>query len=122
MKTNKIIFWIATGLLSALLLMSAIYMYIINHETVAVPNFENLGFPTWIIYPLAVAKILGVIAITTRINSKLKEWAYAGFFFNFILALFAHLAISDGEHWGAVIALVLLIVSYIFGQRMEAEA
>lgn len=122
MKTNKIIFWIATGLLSALMLMSAIYMYIINHDTMAVPNFENLGFPTWIIYPLAIAKILGVIAITTRKSAKLKEWAYAGFFFNFLLAMTAHLAVNDGEHWAAVVALVLLIVSYVFGQRMETEA
>ena len=27
--------------------------------------FETLGFPTWLVYPLAIAKILGVIAILT---------------------------------------------------------
>jgi hypothetical protein len=122
MKTNKIVFWVATGLLSAMLLMSAIYMYIINHDTMAVVAFENLGFPTWIIYPLAIAKILGVIAITTRKSAKIKEWAYAGFFFNFVLAASAHLAVGDGEHWGAIIALVLLIVSYVFGEKMAKEA
>lgn len=122
MKTNKIIFWVATGLLSAMMLMSSIYMYIINHDTMAVVAFENLGFPTWIIYPLAIAKILGVIAITTRKSEKLKEWAYAGFFFDFVLAAAAHLAVQDGEHWAAVVALVLLIVSYVFGERMAKEA
>lgn len=119
MKTNKIIFWIATGLLSAMMLMSSIYMYIINHDTVAAPSFENLGFPTWVIYPLAIAKILGVIAITTRKSQKLKEWAYAGFFFNFSLALSAHLVVGDGGAAPAGVALVLLIVSYIFGEKLS---
>ena len=122
MKTNKIIFWVSTGLLSAMLLMSATYMYIINHDTMAVPAFESLGFPTWIIYPLAVAKLLGIVAITTRKNAKLKEWAYAGFFFNFILAFTGHILANDGEFAASAIALVLLLVSYIFGEKMQAEA
>lgn len=122
MKTNKIIFWISTGLLSLLMLFSAVYMYIINHDTVAVPNFEGLGFPTWIIYPLAIAKLLGIVAITTRKSAKLKEWAYAGFFFNFTLAIGAHLAVNDGQFAASALALVLLIVSYIFGERMQAES
>lgn len=105
-----------------MMVMSATYMYIINHDTMAVPAFESLGFPTWVIYPLAVAKLLGVVAITTRKNARLKEWAYAGFFFNFLLALVAHVVVADGEFVGAAVALVLLIVSYIFGERMEEKA
>jgi hypothetical protein len=105
-----------------MLLMSAIYMYIINHDTMAVVAFESLGFPTWIIYPLAIAKILGVIAITTRKSAKIKEWAYAAFFFNFLLALTAHLIAGDGEFLPAAMALVLLTVSYIFGEKMTKEA
>ena len=120
MKTNKIVFWVATGLLSAMMLMSSIYMYIINHDSTTVV-FGDLGFPAWIVYPLAVAKILGVIAITTRKSEKLKEWAYAGFFFDFLLAIGAHLAVADGGHWAAVVALILLIVSYIFGDKMAKE-
>ena len=100
MKRNKIIYLIATGLLSVLLLM-----------------FTSFGFPTYVIYPLAAAKVLGLFAIWNPKFNVLKEWAYAGFFFNFILAFFAHHMIGDGEQIGALIAMVLLMVSYIFSKK-----
>lgn len=114
-KRDKIIYWIATGLLSAMMMMSA-GMYLFNNAMVS-ETFSNLGFPSYIIYPLAVAKILGVIAIVSNKSKALKEWAYAGFFFDFVLAAAAHLSISDGDHMGAIVATVLLFVSYFFGQK-----
>ncbi|MEO9965157.1 MAG: DoxX family protein [Reichenbachiella sp.] len=113
---NKIIYWVATGLLSVMMLMSA-GMYFINTEEIK-GIFEGFNYPTYIVIPLAVAKILGIVAILTRRSSRILEWAYAGFFFDFILAFAAHWEAQDGEHFGAVIALVLLIVSYIFGKKI----
>ena len=110
MKATRITHWIFTGLLSALLLMSA-GMYFFNNAEVS-KVFTSVGFPTWIIYPLAVAKILGVIVIITKFKSWLTEWAFAGMFFNVMLALGAHLSVSDGEQMGAVIGIILLIGSY----------
>ena len=89
MKRNKIIFYIATGLLSALVLYSA-GMYFFNHEEVA-QMFSNFGYPTYIIYPYAVAKLLGLFAIWNPNFKVIKEWAYAGFFFAFVLAFFCTL-------------------------------
>jgi len=73
--------------------------------------FENLGYPTYLIYPLAIAKILGLIAIWTRLSRTLTEWAYAGFFFDVILALVAHLSVSDGGHTFALVGVILVLVS-----------
>ena len=117
MKTNKIVYWIATGLLCLMMLGSA-GMYIFNHAEVA-KIFTSLGYPTYIIYPLAIAKILGVIAILTRYSNTLKEWAYAGFFFDFVLALSAHLNAGDGGFITPIIALVLLFVSYFFEKKLS---
>jgi len=114
-KRDKIIYWIFTGLLSAMMLMSA-SMYIFNYEMVST-TFIKLGYPIYIIYPLAIAKILGVIAIVSNKSRVLKEWAYAGFFFDFILAVAAHISISDGEQLGAFIAIALLAGSYVMGAR-----
>ena len=119
MKKNKIIYYIATGLLTALLLMSA-GMYVFKHEMVA-EMFGAFGYPVYIIYPLAVAKLLGLFAIWNPNFKTLKEWAYAGFFFNFVLAFFAHFTIGDGEQGGAIIAIVLLIVSYIFSKKKSKK-
>lgn len=115
-KRNRIIYLIATGLLTALMLMSA-GMYFFNYE-MASGIFTKLGFPTYIIYPLATAKIFGLIVIWTKKSAALKEWAYAGFFFDFVLALTAHININDGEFAPAIIALVLLFVSYFFGKKI----
>lgn len=115
MKRTVLFFWISTGLFSALMLMSA-GMYFFNYDMVS-GEFQKLGFPTYIIYPLAIAKILGVVAIVSRKSSMLSEWAYAGFFFDFLLALSAHLIAGDGEWQAATAALVLLIASRYFAYR-----
>lgn len=110
-KKYKIIYWIATGLLTALMLMSA-GMYFMKYEMVS-KTFTNLGFPIFVIYPLAIAKLLGLLAIWSNKSKLLKEWAYAGFFFDFILALAAHMVVQDGQSGMAIAAIVLLIVSRI---------
>lgn len=116
LKTNKIIYYIATGLLTALMLMSS-GMYFLNYEGV-VQIFASLGFPSFIIYPLAVVKILGLIAIWTKKSETLKEWAYAGFFFDFVMALSAHLVAKDGGHMLATIAIILLAISYMYDRKL----
>ena len=88
-------------------------MHFFNHDMVA-ETFSNLAYPTFIIYPLAIAKILGLLAIWTKKSNTLKEWAYAGFFFDFILALSAHLYVKDREFAPSPVATNLLIVSYLF--------
>lgn len=115
-KRDLIIYRVATGLLSLIMLGGA-GMYFMDYEMVS-ETFTKLGFPTYIIYPLAIAKILGIIAIWTKKSNTLKEWAYAGFLFDFILASSAHLNIQDGEHLPAMVAAVLLLVSYFYDQKL----
>lgn len=117
MKRDKIIYYVSTGLLTALMLFS-VSMYLFNNEEVS-SMFKRFGYPTYIIYPYAFAKLLGLFAIWNPNFKILKEWAYAGFFFAFILAFFAHFMIGDGEQGGALVALVLLIVSYIFNKKIN---
>lgn len=117
MKTTKIIYYVSTALLTALMLFSA-GMYFFKHQEVAT-MFSNFGYPTYIIYPYAVAKILGIVAIWFIPIKTIKEWAYAGFFFAFILAFFAHIMIGDGEQMGTVLAMVFLITSYITKKKIS---
>ncbi len=115
-KRDTIIYWGVTGLFSAMMLM-AVIMYFIQNAMVS-ETFERLGYPVYIIYPLAVAKLLGLLAILTKKSSLLKEWAYAGFFFDFILAAGAH-AITDGaEYQAPIFALVLLLISYVYDRKV----
>lgn len=117
MKKLKIAYLISTGLISVLMLMSA-GMYFFNNQMVS-ETFTGLGYPSYIIYPLGVAKILGIAAIWTNISKSLKEWAYAGFFFDLLLAFFAHFMIGDGESAPAMIAMILLVISYYTWSKMK---
>lgn len=121
MKKNNILFWTATGLVSFLMVMSA-GMYLLNNAAVQ-ETFTGLGFPTWIIYPFAFAKLLGVATLInnglTGKYNKLTEWAYAGFAYDFMLAFGAHTAVSDGQNILPIVALVMLGVSYYF--RMQRQ-
>ena len=127
-KKDLIIYWVSTGLLSAMML-TIVGVYLFNNEEVS-QEFHSLGFPTYLVYPLAMAKFLGIIAIVSNVSyirrewlyvGFLREWAYAGFLFNFILAFSAHIQVGDGDHWGAVIALVLLIASYLYDKKTLPE-
>jgi hypothetical protein len=80
-KRDLSIYRIVTGLFSALMIMGA-GMYFFNNE-MAVAMFKSLGYPTYIIYPLGILKLLGLVAIWTRKSDILKEWAYAGYVFVF---------------------------------------
>ncbi len=107
-RTRGILHLIAKGLLSLMMLGSA-GMYFAQHQQVA-EIFTNLGYPSYLIYPLAFAKILGVLAIwLPSIPSWLRQWAYAGFFYDLALAIMAHLMTHDGEQFPAIMGMVLLI-------------
>ena len=118
MKKDKWIYYIATGLLSANMLLSA-GMYVFRHQYI-LELFTKFGYPTYIIYPLAAAKILGLIAIWSKKSDLLKYLAYAGFFFDFILAFFAHAMVGDPEWAGAVMAMVFLVTSFVYDRKLFA--
>ena len=116
-KSLKIIYWVSTGLLTIIVLMY-VGNSIFNNEMFR-KRFAALGYPTYLIYPLTIAKILGLIATWSNRSKTLKEWAYAGFFFDFVLAMLAELHAVDGEYISSPLALVFLLTSYIFGKRQE---
>ena len=116
MKVQRIIYWIATGLICALMLFSA-SMYIVNISDVQAA-FEGFGHPSYIVIPLAILKICGVLIILWRGIPWLTEWAYAGFFFNIILATAAHNAAGESITQ-TLIALIILLISYFFGKEVR---
>lgn len=116
MKQTKAIYWIATSLMSVLFFAGGL-MYIFNYPR-AHAFFMNLGFPTWLIYPLAILKISGVVAILSRRSLFLKELAYAGFLYDAVLALAAHLIVKDGEAMPAVVSLIVIMTSWVYDRKV----
>jgi hypothetical protein len=114
----KIIYWIFTGLLIALMLMSAVTSFIPNPDGEAM--MKQIGYPYNVLHLLAVAKILGAIALLVPGYPRLKEWAYAGFTFDLIGAIYAFLIIGTPIVNVAfmLIGLVLVFGSYIYYHKL----
>lgn len=72
----------------------------------------DLGYPAYVLMILGVWKLLGVITLAVPGHPKLKEWAYAGFFFDFTGAAASHALHGDGV---AMIAPPLVLCAVLFG-------
>jgi hypothetical protein len=120
MKATKIIYWVATILLVALMLTSVIGSFMNNPKGDELA--KHLGYPLYIFKFLAVAKALGIIAILVPGFPRLKEWAYAGFTFDLAGAVFSGLFVGDPiVQWIPVfVGLILVFTSYFLYHKMQA--
>ncbi|ANH82598.1 hypothetical protein A8C56_17900 [Niabella ginsenosidivorans] len=112
MKTTKILYWTFTGLI---VLMDGVIPALTSHTELAKQGISHLGYPDYFRVLLTVFKISGAIVLAVPFfKGRIKEWAYAGFTFNFISAAVSH-TVVDGFNGQAVfplVALVLLAASY----------
>ena len=100
--------------------------YVLDHDAVSETFLLKLGFPTWLIYPMAIAKISAVIMLISKFNKTLTEWAYAGLTFNLLLAIGAHVSIGEEQAISPAIALSMLAISYytwkIMGREISSDS
>ena len=108
-KKINIAYWIITGIFGAFMMMSAIPDILVVPE--AVTMITGLGYPEYLIPFLGVAKALGVIVILIPGFNRLKEWAYAGLFFDLIGATYSAIA-KEGFHWP--VTFMILPISFLF--------
>ncbi len=118
-KRDLVIYRVVTALFSLMLLAGAITYFVDYNMTSEM--FISLGVPTEIIYPLAIVKILGILAIWLIKNPLIKNLAYSGFALDLSMAIIAHLKAGDGGFYGPIIPLILLIASYGFFRRVNAN-
>lgn len=112
MKAKIVTYWIATLLLCAFMAFSA-FSYL-THQPKMVEAFMSLGYPMYFMTILAVAKTLGILALLTPGLPRLKEWAYAGFTFTFLGAVWSHLAMGQNQAvLMPLVSLALLAISYV---------
>src|SRR5262252_7689569 len=113
MRTQSWIRWVVTGLMAALLLLSAVPDVLRIQGALLV--FNHLGYPGYLLPFLGTAKILGVVAVLLPGLPRIKEWAFAGLTFDVTGALYSHLSVGDPPSaWTpAVMALGLVSGSYV---------
>ena len=113
-KAGKIIYWIFTLWLALGMTSTGIVQLLKTEEEVDL--MTRLGFPVYFLTIIGTWKILGVVAVLIPKFPLLKEWAYAGFFFNMSGAIFSHVASgnSGNEIFPPLLLLTLTLVSWYF--------
>ena len=120
MKRINILYWVFTGLFCLALLSSAIPNLLSSAEWVEIMN--QLGYPLYVLPLLGVAKFLGIVALLVPGFPRLKEWAYAGFTFDLIGAVYSGIAKNgfDPMMLTMLIFFGLLALSYIYHHKRLA--
>ena len=117
MKTHKILYWLPTLLITGWMLFQA-FNFVFNFELTA-EFFATLYVSPMLIFPLATAKFLAVLAILVEKSRILKQLAYNGLYTDFSFATLVHLNAGDGGWPAPVAAIILLTLSLIFWKRSE---
>ena len=123
MKRDNILYWISTGLLVLLMGFSAVSSLINGPDAQAM--MKHLGYPFYFGQFLAVFKIFGVIALLVPGFPKIREWAYAGFTFDLIWALYSFIAIgTPAKEWAffPVFFLILACSCILNRKRLNAKS
>ena len=81
----------------------------------AIAVFQHLGYPQYLLVFLGTAKTLGVAALVSPWDSRVKEWAFAGLMIDVTGALYSHLSVGDPPNmWlPAAVGLALVSSSYL---------
>jgi DoxX-like family len=112
MKKDKIIYWTITGLFSAFMLFSSVPGAMLEPE--AKQFINHLGYPDYFIQLISWLKILGIIAILIPGFPKIKEWAYAGLFFDLVGAIVS-VVVVEGFDPGLFV--IVIPIGFLFISR-----
>jgi uncharacterized membrane protein YphA (DoxX/SURF4 family) len=82
--------------------------------------FKQLGYPSYMLPFLGIAKLLGIIALLVPGLPRLKEWAYAGMFFDLTGAVYSGLSVGGFSPPMLVmlVPFVLGAISYVFHHKL----
>jgi hypothetical protein len=93
-KTIKTLYWIFTILFCALMIFSAWSSILVNEDSIKLIH-GMLGYPEYFIPFTGWAKLIGSIVLLIPGNGRIKEWAYAGLFFDLVAAVYSGIAVSQ---------------------------
>lgn len=118
-KTINTLYWVFTILFSALMLFASWGSILVNEDSVKLIH-DMLGYPEYFIPFTGWAKLIGVIVILIPGLNRIKEWAYAGLFFDLVAVVYSSIAVSktvDPRMITMLIWFVPGILSYVYWHK-----
>ena len=113
MKKTNIIYWISTAFI---FLFEGVVPALTSQSELAKEGIRHLGYPTYFGIAFTIFKVLGaIVLIVPRFPPRVKEWAYAGFTFDFIIAFISNISVDGFTRVGflPLVIFAILIISYI---------
>lgn len=120
-KTTKIIYW--SGAIFMSLWFGASGFFELTKNSVVWDITLQLGYPSHFIYILGVFKLAGVIVLLLPNRLlRLKEWVFAGMFFDIIFAFFSKIAVLGfASTIDAIVAFTVLSITYVLFRKIYPQ-
>jgi len=118
-KTLKILYWIITIFFCLVMLMDGIAG--LAQQADGQKAMHDLHYPNYLMFIVGTAKVLGAFVLLVPGMHILKEWAYAGFTFNFLGAAASWAFAGDTLLFvlPPLISLLVMFASYYLWRRLE---
>lgn len=115
----KIIYWTSTTII---FLFEGVLTALTSQTQMAKDGIAHLGYPAYFGTMLAIIKVIGTLALMIpQVPRRIKEWAYAGFTFDFLSAFISIWAVDgiSGLTFFPLIVLAILAVSYKYYHKLN---
>jgi DoxX-like family len=120
-RFEQLAYWLAIGLFCLILAGSAIW----NLTDPAGGRLDYLahGYPGYVVYPVAIAKLTGLAVILSRRSRTLTDMAFAAFMIDLVLAIVSHVANPDLIRGAiAVATLIIILAAFALERRRYLAA
>ena len=122
-KTINILYWTFTILFALLMIFASVGGIQPSQQAIELIH-DSLGYPIYFIRFISVVKLIGVVAILIPSFNRIKEWAYAGLFFDLAAAVYSSIA-SSGKFDPLLITMLIWIIpgilSYVFWHKRKLK-
>lgn len=119
-KSKNISYWITTILVAFFIGSGGIVQLAFMRNNAAM---QLLGYPLYFFHILGFWKILGAIAILAPRFPRLKEWAYAGIFFDLTGAAASNAVVGGyGAYGFHIIAPLILVALTVASWALRPES
>jgi uncharacterized membrane protein YphA (DoxX/SURF4 family) len=110
-RNRSIAYWVVTVLVAAEAAVGGLW------NVLRIPyvrtDMMHLGYPLYVLTITGIWNLLGAVVVLAPRLPRLKEWAYAGLFFEYTGAVISHLAVGDGQAVAfPLVVSVLVLVSW----------
>jgi len=112
-RSKKVAYWAVTGLVG--FAYTAIGTADLVHAPPLMAGLKHLGYPDYLATILGAWKVLGAVTVLVPGLPRVKEWAYAGMFFNLTGAALSHASVGDpaGNVIAPLVLLAFVVASWV---------